>query len=389
MNTYNLDQLIKRTGTSSIKWDETNKFFGCKDVLPMWIADMDFTAPQVVNDALIEKIKHGIYGYTSVPSSNSEAVQAWIKRRHKWDVLPEWFTYISGVVPALSVAIQALTQPNDKVMIFSPVYYPFFDMINWNDRRLVTSPLHFENGRYHMDWANFESQIDEDVKLLLLCNPHNPGGTVWTKEELKKLGDICVKHNIKVVSDEIHGDHVLTGHNYTPYASISDTFAQMSITCMAPTKTFNIAGLQAAVMLIPNKEIREKINLFQMKQGHFTLNAFAIVAMEAAYRFGEPWLDQVLSYIEVNMDTAIAFIQEELPALCVSKPEGSYLLWIDCRHLGISDNELKELLLKKGKLALDFGKKFGPEGDGFVRMNVACPRETLIEGLKRLKIAFS
>ncbi|WP_223701517.1 MalY/PatB family protein [Sutcliffiella deserti] len=387
MTKYNFNELIKRTGTSSVKWDETKRFFGSGDVLPMWVADMDFSAPKEVNEAIKEKAEHGVYGYTSVPSSNDEAIQEWLMKRHQWKVDTTWFSYISGVVPALSATIQALSEPDDKIALFSPVYYPFYDMINWNDRKLVNCSLVMENGRYQMDLAHFESVLDENVKLFLLCNPHNPGGTVWTKEELKSLGEICLKHNITVVADEIHGDLVFRDHHYTPFASISEEFAQNSITCIAPTKTFNIAGLQAATMIIPNSTLREKINLYQMKQGHFTLNIFGIVGMEAAYRFGENWLNQVLDYIEENMDTAISFIKKELPSLKATKPQGSYLLWIDCRELGLGDDELKRFLLHKGKLALDFGKKFGPEGEGFVRMNVACPRDTLLEGLKRLKVA--
>lgn len=389
MGTYNFDQMIKRTGTSCVKWDETKSVFGYGDVLPMWVADMDFQAPYEVTAAIKEKVEHGIYGYTSVPSSNSEAVVSWLMKRHDWNVEKDWLSYISGVVPALSAAIQSLTEQNDKVIVFSPVYYPFYDMINLNGRKVVTSPLRFENGRYSMDMDHFESMIDEDVKLLLLCNPHNPGGTVWSKEELKQLGDICVKHQIKVVADEIHGDHVLKGHSYTPFASISEAFAQISVTCIAPTKTFNIAGLQAAVMVIPNKSIKESINLFQMKQGTIMLNAFGIVAMEAAYRHGDTWLGEVLEYIEGNMEIAIEFINRELPSLKVAKPEGTYLLWIDCRTLNLKDEQIKHLLLEKGKLAVDFGKKFGVEGDGFIRMNVACPKETLLDGLNRLKKALT
>lgn len=389
MSTYNFDQIIKRTGTSSVKWDETTSVFGYGDVLPMWVADMDFQCPNEVTAAIKEKAEHGIYGYTSVPLSNREAVQRWLKKRHDWNVEKDWLSYISGVVPALSAAIQSLTKKNDKVILFSPVYYPFYDMINWNDRKLVISPLLFENGRYYMDLDHFENMIDGDVKLLLLCNPHNPGGTVWSREELKKLGDICVRHQIKVVADEIHGDHVLKGHSYTPFASISEEFAQISVTCIAPTKTFNIAGLQAAVMIIPNKEIRERVNLFQMKQGTIMLNTFGIIAMEAAYRYGDTWLGEVLEYIERNMEIAIDFINRELPELRVAKPEGTYLLWIDCRALKLTDGQLKERLLQKGRLALDFGKKFGDEGDGFIRMNVACPKEILLDGLARLKQALA
>jgi cystathionine beta-lyase len=386
MSSFNFDQVIKRMKTSSVKWDETLRMFGRDDVLPMWVADMDFQAPPDVTKTIIEKAKHGVFGYSTIPASNDKAIIDWFQKRHQWQLQPEWFTYISGVVPAISAAIQTFSTPGDKVMLFSPVYYPFYDMIHLNEREVVSSPLTYRDGRYYMDFHHLETQLmDNDVKILLLCNPHNPGGTVWSKNELTRLAELCEKHNVLVISDEIHADHVFTGHAYTPYARITAE----GIICIAPTKTFNIAGLQAAVMVTPNKERREKLDLFLKKQGHFTLNMLGIAAMEAAYLHGEDWLEEVLLYIGKNMEIAVDFIEKEIPGLTAAKPEGTYLLWIDCRELGLKDEELKRLLLHKGKLALDFGKKFGQEGDGFVRMNVACPKDTLLEGLRRLKTAFA
>ncbi|WP_339147552.1 MULTISPECIES: MalY/PatB family protein [unclassified Sutcliffiella] len=387
MKTYNFDEQINRKDTSSVKWDETVRIFGRGDVLPMWVADMDFQAPIEVTQAIIEKAKHGIFGYTTISPSVDDAVKSWFLNRHGWDLNNGWFTYISGVVPALSATIQAFSDPGDKIILFSPVYYPFYDMIVHNERKVLTSPMPYKNGRYHMDLEHFESQLDGTVKMLLLCNPHNPGGTVWTQEELKQLGEICVKHGIIVVADEIHADLVLKGNRYTPFASISEEIALQTITCIAPTKTFNIAGLQASVMVTPNQTMREKLQFFIKRQGHFTLNIFGISAMEAAYRHGGQWLEEVMEYIEENMDIAVSFIQKEIPEVFAVKPEGTYLLWIDCRKLGLGDEELTRRLLHKGKLALDSGKKFGKEADGFVRMNVACTRSTLQEGLERLKKA--
>lgn len=388
MKTYNFDEYINRKNTSSVKWDETVHIFGRGDVLPMWVADMDFQAPIEVTQAIMEKAKHGIYGYTTISTSVDDAVKSWFLGRHGWDLNTEWFTYISGVVPALSATIQAFSDPGDKIILFSPVYYPFYDMIKHNDRKVLISPMQYKDGRYHMDLAHFESQLDGTVKMLLLCNPHNPGGTVWTQGELKQLGEICVEHGIIVVADEIHADLVLKGNSYTPFASISEEIALQTVTCLAPTKTFNIAGLQASVMVTPNQIMREKLQFFMKRQGHFTLNIFGISAMEAAYRHGGQWLEEVMEYIEENMDIAVSFIQNEIPEVIAFKPEGTYLLWIDCRKLGLEDEELTRRLLHKGKLALDSGKKFGKEADGFVRMNVACTRATLQEGLERLKMAF-
>ncbi|ART77817.1 MalY/PatB family protein [Sutcliffiella horikoshii] len=387
MKSYDFNEIINRKNTSSVKWDETARVFGSSDVLPMWVADMDFKAPQEVTKAIIEKAEHGIYGYTAISTSVHDAVTSWFQKQHGWELKQEWLTYISGVVPALSATIQTFSNPGDKIIVFSPVYYPFYDMVTYNDRKLITSPMEYRNGRYYMDLQDFEAKLDGDVKLLLLCNPHNPGGTVWTREELEQLGKICVKHNIIIVSDDIHADLVFNNYTYYPLASISEDIAMQTVTCIAPTKTFNMAGLQAAAMITSNQALREKLEFFLKKQGHFLLNMLGVSAMEAAYKHGEQWLDEVLSYIEDNMDYAVEYIQKEIPGVEASKPEGTYLLWIDCRKLGLGEEELKRLLLHKGKLALESGSKFGKEGTGFVRMNVACTKATLQEGLQRLKTA--
>ncbi|WP_404468832.1 MalY/PatB family protein [Sutcliffiella horikoshii] len=389
MKSYDFNESINRKNTSSVKWDETGRVFGSSDVLPMWVADMDFQAPQEVTKAIMDKAQHGIYGYTAISTSVDDAVSSWFQKQHGWELQQEWLTYISGVVPALSATVQTFSNPGDKVIVFSPVYYPFYDMVTYNDRKLITSPMEYRNGRYYMDLQDFEAKLDGDVKLLLLCNPHNPGGTVWTREELEQLGKICVKHNVIIVSDDIHADLVFENHTYNAIASISDDIARQTVTCIAPTKTFNIAGLQAAAMVTSNDSFREKLELFMKKQGHFLLNMLGVSAMEAAYRHGKPWLDEVLHYIEDNMDYAVEYIQQEIPGVDASKPEGTYLLWIDCRKLGLGEEELKRLLLHKGKLALESGSKFGKEGNGFVRMNVACTKTTLQEGLLRLKTALS
>lgn len=389
MRSYDFNESINRKNTSSVKWDETGRVFGSTDVLPMWVADMDFQAPQEVTKAIMDKAQHGIYGYTAISTSVDDAVTSWFQKQHGWELKKEWLTYISGVVPALSATIQTFSNSGDKVIVFSPVYYPFYDMVTYNDRKLITSPMEYRNGRYYMDLQDFEAKLDGDVKLLLLCNPHNPGGTVWTREELEQLGKICLKHNVIIVSDDIHADLVFENHTYNAIASISDDISKQTVTCIAPTKTFNIAGLQAAAMVTSNDFFREKLELFMKKQGHFLLNMLGVSAMEAAYRHGKPWLEEVLDHIEDNMEYAVEYIQKEIPGVDASKPEGTYLLWIDCRKLGLGEEELKRLLLNKGKLALESGSKFGKEGNGFVRMNVACTKTTLQEGLLRLQTALS
>ncbi|MED4016732.1 MalY/PatB family protein [Sutcliffiella cohnii] len=380
---------VNRKNTASVKWDYTKEVFGVDDCLPMWVADMDFPAPRAVTDAIIKRAEHGVYGYTSVPPTVTEAIQSWYSTNYQWHFNSNTVTYLSGVVPALSAIIQSLSEKDESVLTFSPVYYPFFNMIQLNNRQLVTSPLLFENGRYYIDFEDLEKKLKSSVKLLLLCNPHNPGGTVWTKEELNKIGELCVKYDVIVVSDEIHGDLALFGNIYTPFASISEQFSHQSIICIAPTKTFNIAGLQAAAIISHDDTKKRKIDAFLERQGHFTINTFGMIGMEAAYRSGAIWLSHVKKLIENNVETAFSFIQEQVPDVTAFKPEGTYLIWIDCRKLQLNEDQLKDALLHKGKLALDFGKKFGPEAEGFVRMNVACSKETLNEGLKRLKLALT
>jgi cysteine-S-conjugate beta-lyase len=383
------DKVVDRNNTHSVKWDAVGKVFGKDDVLPMWVADMDFHPPKAVTDALKDRIDHGIFGYTFVPMSVTETIQDWMKKRHDCEFKKSSILFSEGVVPSISTAIRAYTEKGDKVLVHSPVYTPFFNMVKNNDRTLVTSNLVVENGRFEMDFADFEAKLQDGVKLFILCNPHNPGGRVWTKDELEKIGDLCVKHDVLIVSDEIHSDLVFKPHVHIPIATIKEEFREITTTFIAPSKTFNLAGLQASAVLIPNKELKAKFKEVQEQQGFFTLNTFGIAGMEAAYRYGEEWLEQLLVYLDENMKITTDFIAEHLPALKPMKADATYLLWIDCRELGLSDEEIKNQLLEKGKLGLEPGTKYGEGGEGFVRMNLACPRETLYEGLERLKKAFS
>lgn len=388
MNMYDFNQKTNREHTSSVKWGMTKQIFGADDVLPMWVADMDFSPPNEVKEAIQERVDHGIYGYTYSPPSTTESIQQWLKKRHGWEINHSWILYSSGVVPSISIAIEAFTAPGDKVMLQSPVYTPFFEMIEKNNRKLVNTPLKLINNRYEIDFTLFEDHLKDGVKLFLLCNPHNPSGRVWTKEELTRIGELCYQYNCLILSDEIHSDLILK-NKHVPIASLNETFSDITITCIAPTKTFNLAGLQASAVVVPNKQLRKAFKDIQERQGFFSLSTFGIIGMEAAYRSGEQWLEELLVYLRENVHTVKEYIDIHLPGISMMEPEGSYLIWLNCREIHLSDEEIKNRLLNKGKLALEPGIKYGPGGEGFVRMNVACPKEVVLEGLERLKKAFS
>lgn len=388
MSTYQFDKLIDRKNTFSVKWDLVDSIYGKKDLLPMWVADMDFEPPKEVKEAILARMEHGIFGYTFTPPATSEVIRDWLKESHGWKINPSWVVYHAGIVPAIATGIQTFTQPGDKVMVHSPVYTPFFDLINKNERVPVFSQLLIDNGRYEIDFADFEKQLQSGVKLFILCNPHNPSGRVWLREELVRIAELCKKYNCLIISDEIHSDLVFKPNRHIPISSIDEGYKDFIITCVAPSKTFNLAGLSASAVIIPNLELRSQFQKAQGKQGLGMLNTFGIIGMEAAYRYGRPWLEALLDYLAGNINLVKQFVGENLPAISVMEPEGTYLVWLNLRGLQLSDEEIKRRLLEKGKLALEFGPKYGQGGEGFVRMNIACPRETLIDGLKRLKKAF-
>lgn len=387
---YNFDEIIDRTKHHSVKWDELETIFGAdsQDVLPMWIADMEFKSPKPIIEAINKAVEHGIYGYTSRTDSYSQAIIDWMGKRHNWKIKKDWLAFSPGVVPALSLIIRAFCQPGDKVVVQPPVYYPFFRVIENNGCHIANNPLKLSNKKYFMDYEDLEKKIDDPrVKLLILCSPHNPVGRVWQKEELIILGEICLKQNIIVVSDEIHADILFKGYKHTPFASISPAFAHNSITCTAPSKTFNLAGLQTSSLIIPNKKyykIYENIlNSLALDEN----NVFGLVALEAAYRDGEEWLEQLLSYLNENLEFLMKYFKERIPKIEVIKPEGTYLVWLDCQQLGLNSKDLNNFMIKKAKVALDDGYWFGIEGRGFMRINIACPRSFLEEGLERIERA--
>ncbi|WAA11822.1 MalY/PatB family protein [Fervidibacillus halotolerans] len=382
------DKIIERKNTDSIKWCGMEKIFGTNDLLPMWVADMDFSPPLEILEALKERINHPVFGYSMLKESTFTTIQQWMKKRYHWEISESWVLPSHGVVTSIAFSIQALTKPGDGVLIQTPVYAPFYQMIEANDRVVVKNPLILNDGKYEIDFDDFEKKCQSGVKLFILCNPHNPVGRVWTKEELEKMGFLCEKYGVNIVSDEIHADIIYNPNVHTPIASINEDLQGRTISLYAPSKTFNIPGIQSSFMVISNESIRLKIQKTQQKVGFHGLNVFANTVLDVAYKHGERWLETLISYLQSNIELATNYIRKEIPELKVIQPEGTYLLWIDCRATGLSDDELKEHLIKKGKLALEPGTKYGVEGSGFVRMNIGCPKPILIEGLRRLKKAF-
>ena len=381
---YDFDEIIPRRGTNSYKWDSA----GDADILPMWVADMDFrTAPPVV-EALRKRVEHGIFGYVRVPDAYYAAVTNWFARRHDWQIEKEWIIYTTGVVPALSAVIKALTAPGDKVMVQTPVYNCFFSSIRNNGCGMIANPLIYRNGTYQIDFADLEQKAaDPSVKVLLLCNPHNPAGRVWTKQELTRIGDICIRNNVWVVADEIHCELVFPGHTYIPFASISQEFLMHSVTCTSPSKAFNLAGLQIANIISADTDIRTKIDKAININEVCDVNPFGVEALMAAYNDGEEWLEELKQYLFANYNYLRVYFEEYLPEFPVATLEGTYLVWADCSVLNQSSDETVKTLLEKEKLWVNEGSLYGEAGEGFIRINIACPRQQLIEGLNRLRRA--
>lgn len=380
---YDFDRIIPRRGTNSYKWDSSPED---KKVLPLWVADMDFrTAPAII-EALERRVKHGIFGYVRVPEEYYTAVTRWFERRHNWYINKEWIIYTSGVVPAVSAVIKALTEPGDGVIVQTPVYNCFFSSIRNNGCRIVTNPLKYENGTYYIDFDDLERKTaDPAVKLLLLCNPHNPAGRVWTCEELRNIGEICQRNNVMVVSDEIHCELVFPGHVYTPFASINDGHLWNSVTCVSPSKSFNIAGLQIANIIAYNKNVRQRIDRAININEVCDVNPFGIEATIAAYNESEEWLMRLLDYLKANYDYMREFFNKYVPQIQVIELEGTYLVWTDCKVLNIPSDILQSRLLEETGLWLNSGTMYGDEGEGFMRWNIACPRSVLNDALVRFK----
>ncbi len=383
---YNFDEYVERRNTKSVKWDGMKEVFGTEDALPMWVADMDFLSPTEVVNALIERAKHGVYGYTLKDEGFYNSFIDWVKKRHNWEIERKWIVATPGVISALSLAILTFTKPSDEIILQPPVYYPFFRVVSGLGRKIVYNPLKFENGRYTIDFDDLERKINGKTKMLILCSPQNPTGRVWTEEELSKLGNICKRNDILIASDEIHADIVYKEYKHTPIASLND-FANNTITFMAPSKTFNVAGLNTAMTIIPNEELLKSFSMMLENMGLGIGNVFGITASQSAYKNGEEWLEALLDYLKENLEFLKSFVAERMPQVKVVEPEGTYLVWMDFRSLNMSDEELRTFMLEKAKVALDDGYIFGPGGSGFQRINIATPRMILKQGLERIENA--
>ena len=382
MSTFDFDTVINRRGTNSYKWDIVKE----EDVIPLWVADMDFKAAPAILEALKKRVEHGVFGYTLVPDSYYEAIINWLARRHNWQIDRSWIIYTTGVVPAVSCAIKALTLPGEKVLIQTPDYNCFFSSIKNNGCEVAENELVRRGDSYEVDFEDFERQCaDEKTTVFLLCNPHNPAGRVWTKEELERMNDICLAHGVRVISDEIHCELVMPGHRFTPFAAISDACRDNSVVLNSPTKAFNIAGLQIANIICADPAMRRRIDRAVNINEVCDVNPFGVVALQAAYNESEEWLDSLNHYIWGNYLALKEFIAKELPRLEVTRLEGTYLAWVDIKATGLTSDEAYEKLMKEGRVYVNSGTMYGRRaGEGYLRINLACPRATLLEGMKRM-----
>lgn len=381
---YNFDEIINRAHTNCMKYDGRSMIFGREDVLPMWVADMDFKTPDFITAAIRKRAEHQVYGYPLKPGSYYEAIQDWMQKRHRWNILREWITFSPGVVPGLAMAVMATTSPGDKIIIQTPVYFPFFEVIQGLDRELVINELLLKDGHYEINFEELEQLIDERTSAIMLCSPHNPVGRVFTRNELLRMGNLAVQNNMTIISDEIHSDLTLNNHSHVPVAALSEDIANRSIVAMAPSKTFNMAGLATSTVIIPNEEIRQKYNHY-LQALHLGMgNIFGIAGLEAAYKQGHEWLNQMLHYIEDNLEWLKHEFQEKTPEIKVIEPEATYLAWLDLRELGMNDKELQTFLAEKARVGLNNGARFGKGGEGFMRINFAAPRAVVEEGVRRI-----
>ena len=388
MGRFNFDETVDRTGTSCRKWDARRDMFGTDDVLPMWIADMDLASPPEVAAALQKRAAHTIYGYPARLPSYYQAFADWAARRYRWRIDPAWLLTTPGVVPAINAAILALTAPGDAVLIQPPVYPPFFSCPRLNGRVPLENPLReAADGTWGLDFEDLERKLAQRPKLMVLCSPHNPVGRVWSRPELEEIARLCLKYGVTVFSDEIHGDLLLDGRRHIPFASLSPAAAAITVTCTAPSKTFNIAGLYTSVVVAEEPELRQKMRCMLEALDISGGNVFGITAFEAAYNHGEAWLEELLPYLAGNADALAEFVAKKIPRLRVARPESTFLAWLDCRGLGMTQPELKQFFIHKAKVGLNDGRTFGEPGNGFMRLNFGCSRETLLAGLQRIKTA--
>jgi len=392
---YDFDRICDRTNTDCVKWDAVTSIFGHKEVIPMWVADMDFPVAPTIVEALKTRVEHKFYGYTLPGVNVINAIVDRMQRKFNWKIKPEWVVLTPGVVPALNVAVRAFTHPGDEVILQEPVYFPFFSAVTSNGCQIANNELKLIDGRYEMDYDDLEGKFQDKtsalpapnrVKAIIFCNPHNPIGRLWNKEEITRMGEIVIRHGAVVISDEIHCEILFKGYKHTTFATISDDFEQNCVVCMAPSKTFNLAGLEASSIIIPNKRLRDEFT--SATAGIVSgPNLFGLTAMEAAYRLGDGWLEQLLDYLQANLEFALEYFEKRISKIKVIKPQGTYLVWLDCRALGKDNLNLRSFMREKARVGLDDGFLFGSAGAGFQRINIACPRTILKEALMRIETA--
>ena len=384
---YNFDQPEERRNTNCFKYDYAAEYFGTDDLLPMWVADMDFRTPDFIMESIRERSQHEVLGYSIKPDSFYESIINWYGKRQQWAIEKDWIEFSPGVVPALSMAVRAFTRKGEKVIVQPPVYHPFFSVIRENQRVPLYNPLREKNGNWKMDLDDLRSKIDGDVKLILLSHPQNPVGRVWTREELEELASICIDNDIIILSDEIHSDLVFKPFRHIPISTLSEDIANNTLTCVAPSKTFNTAGLASSVVVIQNRKLREKFS-HEINTSHLGMgNIFGIVALEAAYSKGENWLEQLLDYLQENVHTLDHFIKTRLPGIRMSPPQATYLAWLDMRKLGLKGKQLRQFMIEKARIGCNDGPSFGPGVEGFQRLNFACPKSVLEQALVQLEMA--
>ena len=385
---YNFDEVIDRRGTGCLKYDKSNEFLGGDDLLPMWIADMDFRVPDFIMDALKQRLEHPVFGYFYHTEEFYHAIVRWMQTRHNWNISSKWICFSPGIVAGLSFLIQNFTEKGDKVLIQTPVYPPFYEVVEKNERQLVQSPLCIEGDCFKMDFNDLEAKLKQGPKLMIISNPHNPLGRCWTPDELRQVAELCLKHRCLLISDEIHSDLIMRGFRHTPVASLSEEIAQNTITCMSPSKTFNLAGFFTSEIIIPNPELRAKFKNFMNETVHIYGNIMGDVALQAAYTYGAEWLDQLCGYLTDNVQYSKEFLAKNIPQIKTYRHEATYLLWLDFKAFGLTHEQLSRKLLDEAKLGFNDGKAFGTAGDNCMRINLACPRATVTEALHRLQKVF-
>jgi len=385
---FDFDKIIERKGSSCIKWDGMEKFLGAGDALPMWVADMDFLTPEYITEAIIKRANHGVFGYPLRDEGYFTSLMNWLHRRHQWKVERDWITFCPGVVPAVNMAVLAYTLPGDKIIVQPPVYFPFFTAVTDHKRTLVYNNLVMSAGRLCMDFDNLETLAKDGAKMLILSNPHNPGGSVWTKSELTQMAEICLKYNVLIISDEIHCDLIYKPFKHTPVAGISKEISLQTLTTVAPSKTFNLSGLAASSVIIENDSLRRKFNA-QLDHLHIGGgNIFGNIASEQAYSHGDSYVDELMDYLALNIVILEKYVSDNLPKIKIIRPESTFLVWLDCNEMGLNDEELNKFFLHKAKVGMNPGKMFGAGGERFMRMNIGCPAATLMQGLDQIKEAF-